>query len=86
MEKIALVLLSLIFIDSMLLWKKSRKLIGKIFRIEITEREPIAENLMIGLLVGFMVFSFDKGNSMIISSSCFIIGFMIWKGFEYKRQ
>ncbi len=85
MEKISLILLGLIFIDFLLLLKKSRNLINKIFHTKIIERKPIADNLMIGLITGFTVYSLNKGDFMIILSACFILSFMILRGFEYRK-
>ena len=77
----------LILIDFLLLWKRSRKFIGKVIKRKISERKQIADNMMIGLLAGLMVSSLVyKDNPLLIFSLVLILIFMITRGFEYKKK
>ena len=84
--KIIRILIFLMGVDFLLLLKPSRRIIGKIIKRNIEENEEVASNVMLGLLVGFMIFSLEKGNFMLVLSTCFILAFLIFKGFNYEKK
>jgi hypothetical protein len=81
------IFLGLLILDFLLIWGKTRKFISKLLGLEIKERQDIPDNLMVGLLSGFLVSAVLSQNSLAGGISIVsILLFLIIRGFNYKKK